>query len=202
MTPRVLLVDRQAAVVQAWYTQFADLEAQDLVSIKLGNFQNHAADMIVSPANSFGFMDGGIDYWYSVFFGWELQERVKHIIRSNYEGELLVGQAFAVATQHKKFPILICAPTMRLPMKIQDPADVFLATRAALRVVKRHQLSHTDDQITVLIPGMGTGAGAMDPSTCALHMRKAWDAVFVGEQYPTSWEHGLQLTYAPRDITT
>lgn len=116
MTPRVLLVDRQAAVVQAWQTEFADLVTQGLVSVKLGNFQDHAADMIVSPANSFGFMDGGIDYWYSVFFGWHLQDQVQASIRTHHQGELLVGQAFSVATNHKQFPWLICAPTMRLPM--------------------------------------------------------------------------------------
>jgi hypothetical protein len=33
------------------------------------------ADAILSPANSFGFMDGGIDLLYSNFFGWELQDR-------------------------------------------------------------------------------------------------------------------------------
>ena len=31
-----------------------------------------AADAIVSPANSFGFMDGGIDYAYSDHFGWHM----------------------------------------------------------------------------------------------------------------------------------
>ena len=30
------------------------------------------ADAIVSPANSFGFMDGGIDMVYSKRFGWQM----------------------------------------------------------------------------------------------------------------------------------
>ena len=30
------------------------------------------ADAIVSPANSFGFMDGGIDMVYSRHFGWQM----------------------------------------------------------------------------------------------------------------------------------
>ena len=202
MIPQVLLVDRQVTVVQAWQSEFADLISQGLVSAQVGNFQDHSADMIVSPANSFGFMDGGIDYWYSVFFGWDLQAQVQSSIRTGHQGELLVGQALSVATNHKQFPWLICAPTMRLPMKIMDPVDVFLATRAALREVKNVQSVNPDVQTTVLIPGMGTGAGALDPELCALHMRKAWDAVFVGPTHPTSWEHGLQITYGARNTKT
>lgn len=200
MTIRLLLVDRQPAVIHAWQTHFSDLQNQLLIDIRLGNFQDHAADMIVSPANSFGFMDGGIDYWYSMFFGWDLQSRVQRKILENHRGELLVGQAFYLATHHEQFPWLICAPTMRLPMKIMDPVDVFLATRAALREAQDFQKLHPDMPITVLIPGMGTGAGAVEPDTCALHMRKAWDAVFVGETLPSSWEEGLKVTYGPRPV--
>jgi O-acetyl-ADP-ribose deacetylase (regulator of RNase III) len=197
-TPKLILVDRQPQVVQAWRTEFQDLEQQGLVKTALDVFQSHSADMIVSPANSFGFMDGGIDYHYSLLFGWDLQDRVQHSIRSGHQGELLVGQAFSLVTQHKQFPWIIIAPTMRLPMKIMDPADVFLATRAALREAKFFQSRNPERQISVLFPGMGTGAGALDAELCALHMRKAYDAVFVGETFPTSWEQGLRTTYGAR----
>ncbi len=197
-TPKLILVDRQPQVVQAWRTEFQDLEQQGLVKTALDVFQSHSADMIVSPANSFGFMDGGIDYHYSLLFGWDLQDRVQHSIRSSHQGELLVGQAFCLATNHKQFPWIIIAPTMRLPMKIMDPADVFLATRAALREAQFLQSFNPERQIHVLFPGMGTGAGALDPELCALHMRKAYDAVFVGETFPTSWEEGLRMTYGAR----
>lgn len=199
-TPKLILVDRQPAVVQAWRTEFQDLEQQGLVKIAVDMFQNHSADMIVSPANSFGFMNGGIDYWYSEFFGWDLQDRVKAEIVARFHGELLVGQALTVPTGNVKFPELISAPTMRLPMKIMDPVDVFLATRAALRLAQQacYQPFGYTKEISVLFPGMGTGAGALDPELCALHMRKAYDAVFVGETFPTNWEEGLRMTYGPR----
>ena len=197
---KLLLVDRQPEVVNAWKIAFEDLELLGIAEIRIGNFQDHAADMVVSPANSFGFMNGGIDYWYSEFFGWDLQDRVKDEIVLRFDGELLVGQALMVPTNHAQFPILISAPTMRLPMRIMDPVDVFLATRAALRCVR--QTIHTSgqhDTVSVLFPGMGTGAGAVPPEMCASMMRKAYDAVFVGESFPTSWEEALKTTYGPRE---
>ena len=37
----------------------------------------HGYGAVVSPANSFGFMDGGLDYKLSERFGWALQERLQ-----------------------------------------------------------------------------------------------------------------------------
>jgi O-acetyl-ADP-ribose deacetylase (regulator of RNase III) len=185
---KLTLVDRNTHIVQAWLQYFSDLPNVTMIN---DQFQNHSAHVVVSPANSFGFMNGGIDYWYSQLFGQQIQDRVQEVIKRDYDGELLVGQAFMVETGHQQFPELICAPTMRLPMRIMDPADVFLATRAALRLVKNF------DNCTIMFPGMGTGAGAIEPEMCAVHMRKAYNAVFVGEQFPDSWEQGLQTTYGP-----
>ena len=44
------------------------------MKVSQGDIFNGApvADAIVSPANSFGFMDGGIDYCYSEHFGWQM----------------------------------------------------------------------------------------------------------------------------------
>jgi O-acetyl-ADP-ribose deacetylase (regulator of RNase III) len=48
-------------------------------------------DCIVSAANSFGLMDGGIDYAISTFFGWDLQRRVQKVIIEEYLGDSLWG---------------------------------------------------------------------------------------------------------------
>ena len=46
------------------------------VSIHRGSIVDLNVDAIVSPANSFGFMDGGIDMLYSQHFGWQVQDRL------------------------------------------------------------------------------------------------------------------------------
>ena len=61
------LRDRDADVVRAWTKHFADTPQ---VEASQGDIFDVPADAIVSPANSFGFMDGGIDLAYSYRFGW------------------------------------------------------------------------------------------------------------------------------------
>lgn len=60
------LRDINPAVVDAWKAAFGDAHG---VRVSCGSIFDLAADAIVSPANSFGHMDGGIDLVYSHFFG-------------------------------------------------------------------------------------------------------------------------------------
>lgn len=71
VAPRVhfLLRDRNAALVEAW----GEFAAASEVEVSHGDIFDLSADAIVSPANSFGFMDGGIDLVHSQHFGWSLQ---------------------------------------------------------------------------------------------------------------------------------
>jgi hypothetical protein len=55
------LVDKQEALVSALQQEFASFPE---VSIVEGNILELAENCIVSPANSYGFMDGGIDLQY------------------------------------------------------------------------------------------------------------------------------------------
>ncbi len=60
---KIILVDTNQAVVEAW-------RAVGLEEAHCGSIFDYPAVAIVSPANSFGFMDGGIDLAYSERFGW------------------------------------------------------------------------------------------------------------------------------------
>jgi hypothetical protein len=66
------LRDIDADVVKAWEKYFKGIAS---VRISHGDIFEKPADAIVSPANSFGYMDGGIDLVYLRRFGWELQTR-------------------------------------------------------------------------------------------------------------------------------
>ena len=90
----------------------------------------------------------------------------KHVQRTTLFGELLVGQAIAVRMGDGPTSCLIVAPTMRVPMRITDPADVYLATRAAVRC------AHDLNLESLAMPGMGTGCGAVPPAVAAEAMMR------------------------------
>jgi O-acetyl-ADP-ribose deacetylase (regulator of RNase III) len=175
---RFLLRDRNAAIVDAWREQFA--HAPD-VEISQGDIFDLVADAIVSPANSFGFMDGGIDLVYSERFGWDLQERLQQLLRSEHDGELPVGQAVVVPTLHATIPFLVSAPTMRIPMNVSDTLNAYLAFRAAIRAARQFNQTATEPIESVLCPGLGTAIGAMPARRCARQMHYAYTASHLGQ---------------------
>jgi hypothetical protein len=73
----VHLRDINAGIVKAWEQAFADVPK---VHVSRGDIFELQADAIVSPANSFGFMDGGIDLLYSKYFGWGLQTDLQALL--------------------------------------------------------------------------------------------------------------------------
>ncbi len=174
----IRLRDMNSDVVSAWSDAFSDLQN---VSMSCGDIFEQDADAIVSPANSFGFMDGGIDLIYSRFFGWEVEERLKRLLTEQYYGELPIGQAVIIATENATIPFLISAPTMRVPSNISKTFNVYLAFRAALIAVLRHNQQSNSPIESILVPGLGTGIGDVPPERAARQMRAAYDAIIAGE---------------------
>jgi O-acetyl-ADP-ribose deacetylase (regulator of RNase III) len=171
------LRDIDKRVVDAWEHVFADVPQ---VLISQGDIFEHTADAVVSPANSFGYMDGGIDLVYSMYFGWELEARLKALLSEHHFGELPVGQAVVLPTGHAFIPFLISAPTMRVPTTISGTANVYLALRAALIAVLRHNNEADTPIQSLLVPGFGTGVGKMPAERAAGQMRLAYDAIIAG----------------------
>ena len=98
----------------AWKKYFNDVDGIEVID---GDILKQKADAIVSPANSFGYMDGGLDLKYSKHFGWDLESKVRNVLEHEYYGELPVGNAIVVSTQREDIKFLISAPTMRVPSK-------------------------------------------------------------------------------------
>lgn len=160
-------------LIQAWRKRFADCSN---VSAWHESILDAECDAIVSPANSFGFMDGGLDLLLSEHFGWDVEQRVRECLLNEYDGELPVGQAIVVPTTHDRVRWLISAPTMRVPMDVSSTAHAYLAFRAVLRAVRTHNETHSSDLITsVACPGLGTGEGNMPADRCARQMRHAYE---------------------------
>jgi O-acetyl-ADP-ribose deacetylase (regulator of RNase III) len=186
----LILADVQSAVVAEWQSFFKETPN---VSIHHGSIFEVRCDALVSPANSFGFMDGGLDLWISHYFGWQVQERLQALIQRNHHGELLIGRAEIVPTDHEKIPYVIAAPTMRVPMMLgQETVNVYLATRAILLLVE-HGIMEDGRPLKevvqrIAIPGMGTGTGHVPPNICARQMKQAVDDyLHHGYQFPDSW---------------
>lgn len=196
----IIFVDLQPEVVSAWRDQF---EGYSQVSVQSCSIFDIECDALVSPANSFGFMDGGLDLLISHFFGSHVQERLQDIIRDKHHGELLVGKADIVATNHPRIPYLISAPTMRVPMILTNSVNVYLATRAVLLLIRYGQLPDgravSERVNTIAIPGMGTGVGDVPPTICARQMKAAVDDVLLQTtSFPSSWHEASirhQLLY-------
>lgn len=181
--------------LDAWQKSFRGVP---LVSISQGDIFGVTADAIVSPANSFGYMDGGIDLVYSQFFGWKVEDRLRAVILEKYDGEIPVGQAEIVPTAHKTIPFLISAPTMRVPMNVANTAHAYLAFRAALCAVRawnkqaenspsgtgngRDGSERAADHPkinSILCPGLCTGEGRMPFERSARQMRAAYDNIVM-----------------------
>ncbi len=111
----ITLCDNHLPVVEAWQAYFPGLPD---VSVICDNIFTLEADALVSPANSFGRMDGGLDAQIVEFLGEEIEMEVQQMIRDRHDGELVVGLAEVVITNAAQYPFLVVAPTMRVPQNI------------------------------------------------------------------------------------
>lgn len=177
----LILIDQRAALCDTWKQYFADLPRVRVVNDRFENVAEF--DCMVSPANSFGLMDGGIDAAITRFFGGKIMSDVQaHIIRE-FLGEQPVGTAFVIGTGHPQHPWLVHAPTMRVPMEISRTDNVYLAMWAMLRAVHHHNLRVEARIETVLCPGLGTGAGHVPPREAARQMALAYRNYLNRPQY-------------------
>lgn len=173
---KLVLVYRDEELGQAWRAHFA---TQSEVTLSHGDICEVKADAVVSPANSFGFMDGGLDLALSDRLGWHVQDSLQKAIREKHAGELLVGQAEIVPTGDSQVPWLISAPTMRVPMRIRESINAYLAMRAVLLATRTHSARPPIE--TVAVPGLGTGVGGLDYDTAAFQMWAAYEEIVLGK---------------------
>ena len=161
----------------AWQKYFADCADVEIID---GDILEQEADALVSPANSFGYMDGGLDLKISQKLGWDIEKKVRQRLLDDFYGELPVGNALIVETGLKQFSYLVSAPTMRVPMDVSKTANAFLAFKAVLAEVKKFNAQ--GQRINSLAcSGLGTGEGKMSAEQCARQMRAAYEVVILGK---------------------
>ncbi len=163
---------------QEYFTRFADV---DIVNDRFEWLTTY--DCLVSPANSFGIMDGGMDAAITSFFGKSLETKVQERILEDYLGEQPVGTSLIVETGHSKHPFLAHTPTMRVPMSIQGTDIPYIAMWAMLLALRQHNKHSTRKINSVVCPGLGTGIGRVAYSEAARQMALAYDRFL----YPPKW---------------
>ena len=169
---KVFLVDLNKDLVSSWQKEINKLNLTNKVEAHNKSILDIQADALVSPANSYGYMRGGIDGFYTRTFGTELEKRVRDKIKKEYNGKLPVGKAISVelpGPHNYSFKYLISAPTMQEPgtYLVGQEENIYKATKAAIKEAKKLGIK------SIAIPGMGTGVGGISPSTAAKLMVKA-----------------------------
>ena len=174
---KIYLCAREDDLFNAWklhcdHHDFVTVTRQDIMSID--------AEAIVSPANSFGFMTGGIDLHYRNYLGQSIEDDLRKNINLEFDCELVVGRATSVEVfnppQLVKYKYVIAAPTMRVPENVSHTINAFLAAKAAL--IEAQKLG----VCSIVFPGLGTGTGGMLPGDCAKQVNAAINYVLVDKK--------------------
>ena len=177
---KLLLLDTAPQLCDAWRLVFSGLND---IQVYNGTFQSiiGSFDCFVSPANSFGLMDGGIDAEITSFFGAALEERVQEEIWRLYRGEQPVGTCLLVPTGHERCPWLAHCPTMRVPMDVAWTSNAYAAFLAALTTSENAGIQ------VLACPGLGTHTGHIPPDVAARQMRYAYD-LWKGPRSHPQWD--------------
>ena len=175
MLEKITLIDSNSSLCEAWRNAFSDYPEVDVLA---GDYFQRDADAIVSPANSFGFMDGGLDLAIKEELGHKVEEDIQKVIVDKYHGEMPVGCAEIIETTNNRWKHMIAAPTMRVPEHIGFTLNPYIAFRAILIAINTHNKDDTKTPIKTLICcGLGTGVGSVTPTRCAGHMRAAYKMI-------------------------
>merc|ERR1739838_10096 len=124
---KLVLVDLQGELCQEFENTFNGLENVEIVN---GRFEDVDYDCVVSAANSFGLMDGGVDGAITMRYGTQLEDRVQEVIIRDFHGEQPVGTSFIIRAESEikkngKNTYVAHTPTMRIPKDIRSTENVY-----------------------------------------------------------------------------
>ena len=168
----LILVGPDRDLCAAWTKCFVGFPRVTIVASKFQDLP--AFDCMVSAANSFGLMDGGVDAAISRFFGDDLARDVRRRILAEYRGEQPVGTSMIVETGHPRHPFIAHTPTMRVPMTIARTDNVYRAMWGMLLAVDAHNRTASKPIRIVACPGLGTATGRVPYTEAARQMALAY----------------------------
>ena len=161
----VVLVDINAKVIDAWRAVFADSPE---VLIHKGSITDQYVDAWVSPTNSRGSMDGGVDAVIKRRLGARIQTHVQEQIRKYHGGSMPVGSATCVPTGIAAPKYLISTPTMTKSSEdVSETLNVAMACAAAFQAIHMQNAREPGSIESVALVGMGAATGRVPPRVCA-----------------------------------
>lgn len=179
---KIYLLDINLNVTLEWEKYFSSVEDVEIVNSDFASFMDTHPEIeaIVSPANSFGLMDGGYDKAITDYFGKGLMKNVQQSILLNWRGEQPVGTSISVPIYNRvlntiygsKICILIHTPTMRTPEVIKDPRIIYQCMRTTLIEAMRQGVKN------IVIPAFGGATGKVPYDEIARMMFLAYDQVY------------------------
>ena len=186
---KIYLIDRN-------FHKFSYLKAYfgrkdvELINDSFENFMSkNYVQCVVSPANSFGLMDGGYDLALTNWYGEQLQERVQQYIIEHFYGEQPVGTSFIIET-NKDNQYLIHTPTMQTPRPIEDPRVIYQCMRSTLIEARRNNIE------SILIPMFGGECGQVKLQIVAKMMWKAYMQLKETPQ-KLDWQYAEEMELMP-----
>lgn len=185
------IVSLNAEFIEAAKVEFGDRAYCRLRDIREVDREGAA---FVSPANSLGFMDGGIDATLRDMFP-GCERRLKQRIR---ELGLLTGLGrpyLPVGSAHWQpvgpNTVLISAPTMFLPHDVSMTKNAYWAMMAALCAAEAAQMKR------LVVPSLCCGWGRMPVAKAAAQMREAIDDWATGHRPTPEHDAGVGWILLP-----
>ena len=128
------------------------------VVVKAGDITREKVDAIVNPANSYGWMGGGVAY--------AIKKAGGRVIEDEAVSKAPIPVGSAVETTAGRLPCkyVIHAPTMTEPAESIDVLNVIKAANAALSRAAELGVP------SLAFPGLGTGVGGVSKSDAAKAM--------------------------------
>ncbi len=142
------------------------------ITVRKGSITTLNADAIVNPANSYGFMGGGVAWVIKNVGGAIIEEEAIAQARFHIGTAVLTSGGELIARH------VIHSPTMEEPAEKTNAVNIQQAVQAAL------ELADQSGFAKIAFPGMGTGVGGVSKKEAAKTMVqtiKAFPAHFLKE---------------------
>ena len=192
-----ILCDRKEELINEWKKVFRDYSN---ILVKKNGFFKTKCEAVVSPANSYGRMRGGLDYYLSIFFDKNIPIICKenninfHEIFDNPSIASLFYKRLDWTIERKVIKkikddykgvlpvgeaILVKTNNNKIQYLISAPTmkipmDISNTNNIYKTTKAILKIAEEKNISSVLIPGLGTGFGKVSAENCAIQMEKAF----------------------------
>lgn len=188
---KIYLIDMNKEMCNSWAYYFGKFDnVYNCYGYLQSMLQNNEEiiECIVSPANSFGLMDGGYDLAISEWYRWRNISLVQDKIKTEWYGEQNVGSSLLVDT--KLYPkYIIHTPTMTVPSIIEDKQVIYNCMRSVLITALKNNIK------SIVIPAFGGGCGRVPYKIIAEQMFLAYEQIddYINNNNDLTWKYANEV---------